>query len=229
MNKYSMVVDPIRSKNFAVIIEKKTGLSFIPLNEMAKGWANSQNSLGKINSVSAPDGMYISSPKNLTKSQEIMLEDSISKNEDIKKPEYTYSGRHSTGKNSAASSVTGKQLRKIPRELKLKVINYKAGSFKNRAKRSSVISAVKSHGLKLEAKSCTFRDGSSANLEPVARSAGQSLSRRVAASYFIKDISGNRLFRRSKTLLIHDENSHSGMSGKNSIETAITSKASRFI
>lgn len=229
MNKYSMVVDPIRLKNFAVIIETKTGLNFIPLNEMAKGWASSQSSLGTIHSVNAPDGMYISSSKNLTKSQQIMLEDSIKKNEEVKNPEYVYSGRHSTGKSSSGSSITGQQLRKIPRQLKIKVINYKAGSFKNRAKRSSVISAVKSHGLRLEAKNCTFRDSSPTKLEPVARSAGQSLSRRVAASYFIKDISGNRLSRRSKTLLAQGEELLNSASAKNPIEAAITSKASRFI
>jgi len=229
MNKYSMVVDPIRSKNFAVIIETKTGLSFIPLNEMAKGWASSQSKLGTITSVSAPDGMYISSSKNLTKSQQIMLEDSIKKNEEVENPEYVYSGRHSTGKSSSGNSVTGKQIRKIPRQLKLKVINYKAGSFKNRAKRSSVISAVKSHGLRLEAKNCTFRDSSPSKLEPVARSTGQSLSRRVAASYFIKDISRNRLSRRSKTLITQGEELHNSASTKNLIEVAIKSKASRFI
>jgi len=230
MNKYSMVIDPMRSKNFAVIIEKKTGLSFIPLNELAKSWTKKQKSFGTINSVSAPDGMYVSSPKNLTKAQQIMLEDSIkNQEEEISKPEYSYSGRHSTGKSKGKTSVSNTQIRKVPKNVKLKVITYKAGAFKNRAKRSSVISAVKSHGLRLEAKSCTFRDSSNAGLELVARSAGAAMSRRVAASYFVKDGLGNRLVRRSKTLTIKEQEQDEEKIFSKSIEVAISSKVSRFI
>ncbi len=229
MNKYSMVIDPIRSKNFAVIIQKKNGLSLIPLNEMAKSWAEKQNVFNDIESVNVPDGMYISSPSSLSKAQEIMLENSIKTTGDAVEPKRIYVGRHSMGKSPSGKSIVGRQIRKIPKNLKLKTINYKASAFRNRYRRSSTISAIKMHGLSIEEKTCKFRKSQVNSLEVLEKSAGQSLSRRVAANYFVKDISKNRLSRRAKTLTIVDSQENLKSDHSKSIEAAISAKASRFI
>lgn len=228
MNKYCMVIDPIRSKNFAVVIEKKTGINVIPLNEMAKDWASSQEKLGNINSLRVPDGMYLSALKNLTSAQEIMLSESIKNEVEIQRPNHVYSGRKIISKSSV-DSVTGKQIRKIPISIKLKVINYKASSFKNRAKRSSSVSAAKSQKLKFDVKTCLFTDSSDAKLDLIAKSTSYSMSRRIGASYFVDPVAGNRLSRRSKSLTINNENSESVKSIKTCIDIAISSKAKRFI
>jgi hypothetical protein len=229
MNKYSMVIDPVRSKNFAVIIQKKNGLSFIPLNEMAKEWAGSQSKVANIGSVNVPDGMYISSPSSLSKAQEIMLEHSIKSTGDVVDPKMVYAGRHSTGKSSSGKSIVGKQIRKVPKNLKLKTINYKASAFKNRYKRSSAISAIKINGLSIDEKTSKFRKPKLNSLEVLEKSAGQSLSRRVAANYFVKDISKNRLSRRAKTLTVNEAPKSVKSDCSKSIEVAISAKASRFI
>jgi hypothetical protein len=229
MNKYSMVVDPIRAKNFAVVIQKSYGLSFIPLNEMAKTWASRQNQSTDIKSIKVPDGMYLSSPQNLSRAQQIMLEESVEKTGEAIIPQRIYAGRKSFGKSQNSTSIVGRQIRKIPKNIKLKTVNYKATAFKNRLRRSSTISAVKSHGLSIEEKTCRFRDISNNGLEIIEKSAGETTSRRVAASYFIKELSGNRLSRRAKTLTMKDDELLHGKTCVKSIEIAISAKASRFV
>lgn len=225
MNKYSMVIDPVRSKNFAVIIEKKTGLSFIPLNEMAKDWASKQAKFGSIVSVKVPDGMYVSSPKKLTMAQEVMLEDSAVNSEDIRKPRNTYIGRTRSSEKTSINSVTGQHLRKIPKHLKAKTLTYKALAFKNRVKRSSTISAVKSGSLKLDSKSCNI----ATHLGTDFGDSSSSSPRRVAASYFLKNEKNSRVARRAKMLTTLESKSEQNKSKHRSIEIAIASKAAGFI
>lgn len=229
MNKYSMIIDPFRSKNFAVVIQKNDGLTFVPLNEMAKSWAAKQSTYADISSIKIPDGMYVSLPKNLTKAQQIMFEDSIKNDQDIKEPNRVYVGRQSFNKSSEQVSVVGKQIRKIPKNIKLKGIAYKATAFKNRLRRSSTISAVKAHGLTIEKTTCKFRNVSGGNLEVIEKSIGESASRRVAANYFLKDVGHNRLSRRANSLTIYEERELDHESYVKSIEIAISNKSSRFI
>lgn len=227
MNKYSMVVDPIRSKNFAVIIEKKDGLTYIPLNEMAKSWTSKQGKFGNIKSVTAPDGMYISPAKNLSVAQEIMLKDSIQNGREAVQPKVIYSGRQSLGNGKEKKSVTTISLRKVSKKIKLNAVNYKALAFKNRLKISSTISAVKSRSMKVDNETCRFLTNANTEFEPLDGKSSAP-SRRIIASYFIKNERNNRISRRAKTLSLISAQEQNAVRQKNQIDTAISSKAIRF-
>ena len=236
MNKYVVISDPIRSKEFAVVGEVDGSLIFKPLNEVAKTWANENSSAKSLDSISVPSGMYVSSPKKMTTSIMVMLEQEKKsfqevaeevKIEEISKSGLIFSGRkiNSLGKKQNLSNV---QIRKISKQSKTQAIDYKAGAFLNRAKKSSIISRIRSGGSKLDSKKALFVNRNDQSIDVLSKTAGVGMVRRLAVSNFITD-SKNRLSRRSKSLTCISVENDENTPNSSAIDISISSKAGRFI
>lgn len=233
MNKYVVISDPIRSVEFALVGDLDGSIVFKTFNEVAKQWATENSSAKSLDSLKVPNGMYVSSQRKMTTSISLIFDpaDNQAKSEiDIPIPESNTNFSHFRKINNVSKKInaSGIHLRKISTSSKMRIVDYKAQSFKNRAKRSSVISAIRSGVGRLDEKSISLLSKSDKSIDVLAKTAGSNLVRRVAVSNFIKK-SSNRLERRAISLT-SAESPLSNDSGQGSaIDVAISSKARRFI
>ncbi len=238
MDKYVIISDPIRSKEFAIVGELDGSIVFKPLNEMAKVWVKENSHVKSLNGIRVPDGMHVSSPKRMTTSMSIIISpvsnhEHAENNEEEKfdissvKSSNIFSGRKVNNLNKI-KSVNNIEIRKVSRISKINLIDYKASSFSNRAKRSSVISVIRSGVGKLNPKSGSISSRSNSSIELLSKTAGSSFVRRVAVSNFISERK-NRINRRSSNLSLMASSVDGNGDYKSAIDIAISSKAKRFI
>lgn len=234
MEKYVVISDPLRGEKFAVIGETHDGhLAFKTFNALAEVWMKENSSAKNLKSLNIPDGMHVSSPKMMTTSISILLENSSKLEVDeaiklIDKKSDTISFERKINSTNNNTNLKNTEIRKIPLTSKLHAIDYKAGAFVYRAKKSSVISAVRAGSGKLNPKSSSFVSKENPLVESISKTAGDGLTRRVASSYFAKSYN-NRLSRRSSSLLGMALDGDSRNEKNSLIDVAIHSKARRFL
>lgn len=235
MDKYLVITDPIRSKEFAIAGEIDGSIAFHPFNEIAKEWARENIRAKSLEALSIPDGMYVSSQKRMTTSISLLLDNQKFENVDLVektssideiKNETVFVGRKVNNLNTN-KNIKNIQLRKVSSSSKINLVDYKAQYFANRAKKSSVISAIRSGVGRLNKKSASFRSKSDPSIDVLSKTAGSGLVRRLAVSSFISN-TPNRLNRRSTNLSAMSEDVKSQVSHLSGIDLAIASKVRRF-
>jgi hypothetical protein len=238
MDKYVIISDPIRSKEFAIVGELEGSIVFKPLNEMAKVWAKENSHIKSLNAMRVPDGMHVSSPRRMTTSMSIIVSpassyENVENNTEEKfdissvKSGNIFSGRKIKNLNKI-KSVNNIEIRKVSRISKMNLIDYKASSFSNRAKRSSVIGVIRSGVGRMNPKSASISSRANSSIEILSKTAGSSFVRRVAVSNFISERK-NRINRRSSNLSSMSSSVDNNRDYKSTIDMAISSKAKRFI
>lgn len=230
MDRYVVISDPIRSKEFAIVGDVGGSIKFHPLNEMAKEWAKESMSIKSLHSISVPDGMHISSPKRMTTSISLIFEDNQREENNVNisniKTVNVFHGREINSKNKK-TNIKNIQLRKVSGINKTNLVDFKAQYFINRAKKSSAISAIRFGAGKLNAKSASFVSKADRSIDVLLNTAGYGLLRRLAVSEFIMT-SKNRLSRRSKSLSVMSEEKSRDLNNGESIDAAISAKVKRF-
>lgn len=233
MDKYVVISDPIRSKEFALVGELNGSIIFKPFNEIAKKWSHENSSVKSLNFLNIPDGMHVSTPKRMTTSISLLF-DAYENEESAKikdtaisaKSNNEFLGRKLNNHNEK-TSISNIEIRKISLSSKLNLIDYKAHLFINRSKKSSVISAVRSGSLKLDKKTASFFSKSNPSIDSLSKTAGSSFVRRIAVSHFVTK-SCNRLNRRSNSLSSMSADELQKSNNTSPIDIAISSKAKRF-
>ena len=244
MPEILIVKDVVRNTPFAIVVKSDESLSFYGFHEMGAEWAKSANSnFSKESEITTPEWTEATAFKKVS---ENVANSIIKKTESNKteiailsekvisktlKNDTVFSGRTVFSRSDVIKTKSEKTDIEARAVSKINRIGYRAKSFKNSLKNTSLIIEAKNKKIGIDAKSGLFVDsrakyGKSFDSESIQKKAGFGVSRKISRFMDEKAEFGcktNRSLRRVKSISDRAESDSATRIGK-----ALEQKFKRF-
>lgn len=244
MPEILIVKDVVRNTPFAIVVKSDDSLSFYGFHEMGAEWAKSANSnFSNESEIVTPDWTEITAFKKVSENvansiiektassrvvMDVVSEEIISK---TLKNNTVFSGRTVLPRSGVIKTKSNETSMEVNPVSKINKIGYRAKSFKNSLKNTSLIIEAKNKKIGIDAKSGLFVDsrtkyGKSFDSESIQKKAGFGSSRKISRFMDEKAEFGcktNRSLRRVKSISDRAESDSATRIGK-----ALEQKFKRF-
>ena len=244
MPEILIVKDVVRNTPFAIVVKSDDSLSFYGFHEMGAQWAKSANlNFSNESEIIVPDWTEITAFKKVSENvansiiektdsnnvgMDVVYEEIIS---ETLKNNTVFSGRTVLPRSEVIATKSDETSMEVNPVLKINKIGYRAKSFKNSLKNTSLIIEAKNKKIGIDAKSGLFVDsrskyGKSFDSEAIQKKAGFGASRKISRFMDEKTEFGcttNRSLRRVKSISNRAESDSATRIGK-----ALEQKFKRF-
>jgi hypothetical protein len=224
MKTYAVIKDSVRNTPLVIAVREEGMVSVHGINEYGKSVTQHILKTGSIDSKSMPDGVEITEFKSITGNTAALFETYISKSiMDIPNIESTivpaiktefdrktrgkaFKERSILSEGKESSQHSGKQIRKFSNvTAKINMVAFKAGSFKSRLKKSSVITSLSAYGIGFDSSinQIVQKDSkriTNHSIDKINDYVGEGQMRRFARKSMVSNLDGTRLTRRSSAL-----------------------------
>ena len=220
MKTYAVIKDSVRNTPLVIAVRDEGMVSVHGINEYGKSVTQHILKSGSIDSKSMPDGVEITEFKSITGNTAALFESYISKSimnipisESIVNTEFdkktrgkSFKQRSILSEGKESSQHSGTQIRKFPNvAARINVVAFKAGSFRSRLKKSSVITSLSAYGVGFDssANKIVQKDSkriTNHTIDKINDYVGEGQMRRFARKTMVSNFDGTRLTRRSSAL-----------------------------
>lgn len=224
MKTYAVIKDSVRNTPLVIAVRDEGMVSVHGINEYGKSVTQHILKTGSIDGKSMPDGVEITEFKSITGNTAAIFEAYIGKSIvgtpniestiipaiktefDKKIRGKKFKERNIIHDGNESSQHSGKQIRKFSNvTAKINMVAFKAGAFKSRLKKSSVITSLSAYGVGFDssANKIVQKDSkriTNHTIDKINDYVGEGQMRRFARKTMVSNLDGTRLTRRSSAL-----------------------------